>query len=96
MLETLKDRLRFTREPIAYLAAAVGAAYVAYEVLVNGAAVQAVVGDNLGELLLGALVAGLARLSVVAPATAEDLRAEKNAELELLRNHVLLGENHDH
>ena len=66
------SKLSLKREPLVYLAAAAGAAYVAYEVVVNGQSVQSVVGDNFGELLVGGLLTVLARLSVYRPKTVEE------------------------
>jgi hypothetical protein len=63
-------KLSVKREPVIYLGLAVGVAYLFLQVQ-SGVAVNEVLGDNAGELLVGALVTLLTRASVFSPDTVE-------------------------
>ncbi|MFE6305048.1 hypothetical protein [Nocardiopsis sp. NPDC057823] len=69
VLATIREHLRPTKEPLAYLAFLVAVGFVGYEMLVNGQSFTGVFGEHYVEGIVGVLVTLLGRASVYSPRT---------------------------
>jgi hypothetical protein len=69
LLANVREHLRPTKEPLAYLAFGVAAAFLGYEMLVNGQSLTDVFGEHYIEGIVGVLVTLLGRAAVYSPRT---------------------------
>lgn len=72
MLNKLRDKLRFHREPIRYLVGLALAAYVAYQLLAEGRVPEEVLVEDSPALAFVAALAELLRMNVFSPKSVED------------------------
>ncbi|WP_304455872.1 hypothetical protein [Nocardiopsis sp. YSL2] len=69
LFDTVREHLRPTKEPLAYIAFGVAVLFLGYEMLVNGQSFTEVFGENYIEGIVAVLVTLLGRASVYSPRT---------------------------